>query len=54
MPVTPEIVEQRIIENDIDAILLSFGGQTALNCGVALARSRGPRAPRRARCWARR
>ena len=35
-PVTPEFVE-RVIEKELpDGILLSFGGQTALNCGVAL------------------
>ena len=35
-PVKPEFVE-RIIEKDRpDGILLSFGGQTALNCGVEL------------------
>jgi carbamoyl-phosphate synthase large subunit len=34
--VTPEFVEQIIVKEDIDAILLSFGGQTALNCGLEL------------------
>jgi carbamoyl-phosphate synthase large subunit len=34
--VTPELVEQIIVKEDVDAILLSFGGQTALNCGLAL------------------
>src|ERR1700751_3776983 len=34
--VTPELVEQIIVKEGVDAILLSFGGQTALNCGVAL------------------
>src|SRR5688572_4536274 len=34
--VTPEIVEQVIVAEHIDAILLSFGGQTALNCGLEL------------------
>jgi carbamoyl-phosphate synthase large subunit len=34
--VTPELVEQIILKEGVDAILLSFGGQTALNCGVAL------------------
>ena len=39
LPVTPYFVE-RVIEKDRpDAILLSFGGQTALNCGVALYRN---------------
>lgn len=34
--VTPEFVEQIIVTEEVDAILLSFGGQTALNCGLAL------------------
>ena len=35
-PVTPEYVES-VIENERpDAIMLSYGGQTALNCGVKL------------------
>ena len=34
--VTPELVEQIIVKENVDAILLSFGGQTALNCGIAL------------------
>ena len=34
--VTPEMVEQVIVKESVDAILLSFGGQTALNCGLAL------------------
>lgn len=34
--VTPEFVEQIIVKEEIDAILLSFGGQTALNCGLEL------------------
>jgi carbamoyl-phosphate synthase large subunit len=34
--VNPEFVEQVIVKEDVDAILLSFGGQTALNCGLAL------------------
>lgn len=37
--VTPEFVERIIEAEDIDAILLSFGGQTALNCGLELERS---------------
>ena len=37
LPVTKEYVEQVIRQERPDAILLSFGGQTALNCGVALA-----------------
>ena len=35
-PVTPEFVERIIEEERPDGILLSFGGQTALNCGVEL------------------
>ena len=35
-PVTPEFVERVIKKERPDGILLSFGGQTALNCGVAL------------------
>ena len=35
-PVTPEIVERIIEKERPDGILLSFGGQTALNCGVQL------------------
>ena len=36
LPVTPEFVERVIAKERPDGILLSFGGQTALNCGVAL------------------
>ncbi len=35
-PVTPEFVERIIEKERPDGILLSFGGQTALNCGVKL------------------
>ena len=35
-PVTPEFVEHVIEKERPDGILLSFGGQTALNCGVEL------------------
>ena len=35
-PVQPDIVEGIIEKERPDGILLSFGGQTALNCGVAL------------------
>lgn len=38
LPVTPEFVRQVIEKERPDGILLSFGGQTALNCGVALER----------------
>lgn len=34
--VTPEFVERVIVQEEVDAILLSFGGQTALSCGLAL------------------
>ena len=39
LPVTTEFVEQVIEKERPDGILLSFGGQTALNCGVELYRS---------------
>jgi carbamoyl-phosphate synthase large subunit len=39
LPVTPPFVEQVIEKEHPQGILLSFGGQTALNCGVALYRS---------------
>ena len=35
-PVTPQFVERVIEKERPDSILLSFGGQTALNCGVEL------------------
>ena len=35
-PVTPDFVERIIEKERPDGILLSFGGQTALNCGVEL------------------
>ena len=38
LPVTPEYVEKVIKKEKPDAILLGFGGQTALNCGVQLAK----------------
>src|SRR5881396_4070947 len=38
LPVTPEFVEQVIEREQPDALMLSFGGQTALNCGLELAR----------------
>jgi carbamoyl-phosphate synthase large subunit len=38
LPVTPQFVEQVIEKERPDAIALSFGGQTALNCGLELAR----------------
>ena len=36
LPVTPFFVEKVIAKERPDAILLAFGGQTALNCGVSL------------------
>lgn len=36
LPVTPYFVEKVIEKERPDGVLLSFGGQTALNCGVAL------------------
>jgi len=36
LPVTPPFVERVIEREKPDGILLSFGGQTALNCGVEL------------------
>merc|ERR1711892_1242080 len=36
LPVTPEYVEQVIKSERPDGILLTFGGQTALNCGVEM------------------
>src|SRR5206468_1136700 len=38
LPVTPEFVEEVIRKERPDGILLSFGGQTALNCGLEIAR----------------
>ncbi|HVY47388.1 MAG TPA: carbamoyl-phosphate synthase (glutamine-hydrolyzing) large subunit [Minicystis sp.] len=34
--VTPDFVERIVVQEEVDAIALSFGGQTALNCGLAL------------------
>ncbi|MBK5194409.1 MAG: carbamoyl-phosphate synthase (glutamine-hydrolyzing) large subunit [Proteiniphilum sp.] len=39
LPVTPFFVEKVIARERPDGILLAFGGQTALNCGVALYQS---------------
>lgn len=36
LPITPEFVERVIEKEKPDGILLSFGGQTALNCGMRL------------------
>jgi carbamoyl-phosphate synthase large subunit len=38
LPVTPYFVEKIIEKEKPDGILLSFGGQTALNCGIELYR----------------
>jgi carbamoyl-phosphate synthase large subunit len=38
LPVTPEYVEKVIKKEKPDGILLGFGGQTALNCGIELAK----------------
>lgn len=39
LPVTPYFVERVIEKERPDGILLAFGGQTALNCGVSLYKS---------------
>src|SRR5690554_3871839 len=39
LPVTPFFVEKVIKRESPDGILLAFGGQTALNCGVELYRT---------------
>ncbi len=39
LPVTPFFVEKVIARERPDGIMLAFGGQTALNCGVALEQS---------------
>ena len=36
LPITPYFVEKVIARERPDGIMLAFGGQTALNCGVAL------------------
>ncbi|XP_063821718.1 multifunctional protein r isoform X2 [Ostrinia nubilalis] len=40
LPITPEYVEQVIKAERPTGVLLTFGGQTALNCGVELQKSR--------------
>ncbi|MFO7851685.1 MAG: carbamoyl-phosphate synthase (glutamine-hydrolyzing) large subunit [Bacteroidota bacterium] len=40
LPVTPWFVEQVIAKEKPDGMLLSFGGQTALNCGTRMYRDR--------------
>ena len=39
LPVTPAFVEKVIAKEHPDGIFLSFGGQTALNCGIELYKS---------------
>ncbi|MCI0611609.1 carbamoyl phosphate synthase large subunit, partial [bacterium] len=39
LPVNPYFVEKVIQKERPDGILLGFGGQTALNCGLALAKN---------------
>ncbi len=39
LPVNPYFVEKVIAKEKPDGIMLSFGGQTALNCGLALQKS---------------
>ncbi|NXF13751.1 PYR1 protein, partial [Smithornis capensis] len=39
LPITPEYVSQVIRNERPDAVLLTFGGQTALNCGVELTKA---------------
>jgi carbamoyl-phosphate synthase large subunit len=36
VPVTPDVVTEVIKQERVDAIMLAFGGQTALNCGLEL------------------
>jgi carbamoyl-phosphate synthase large subunit len=36
LPVTPDYVSYVIEKERPDGIMLAFGGQTALNCGIAL------------------
>jgi len=38
LPVTPEFVEKVIIKEKPDGVILGFGGQTALNCGIELSK----------------
>jgi len=39
VPIIPDLIEKVIAAEKVDAILLSFGGQTALNCGLELEQS---------------
>jgi carbamoyl-phosphate synthase large subunit len=36
LPIEPHFVEEVMVREGCDALLLGFGGQTALNCGLAL------------------
>ena len=36
LPINPEYVESIIEQERPDSLMLGFGGQTALNCGVKL------------------
>lgn len=40
LPITPEYVEQVIKAERPNGVLLTFGGQTALNCGIELERTK--------------
>ena len=46
-PITPEVVEKIIAKERPDALLPTLGGQTALNCAIALRRARRAREVRR-------
>jgi carbamoyl-phosphate synthase large subunit len=39
LPITPDFIVKVIAAENVDAILLSFGGQTALKCGLELEQS---------------
>jgi len=39
LPVQPHFIEEIIKKEKVDSIFLSFGGQTALNCGIDLQKS---------------
>ena len=41
VPITPEYVEDVIQKENPDGILLSMGGQTALNCGKSILEHKG-------------
>ncbi len=52
--VTPEFVREILEKEEIDSLLLSFGGQTALNCGLALHDSGVLAESWACACWGRR